>query len=97
MPITHLVPPERRIEKGAKGVMQNPLLRLLAINWLIGLIATCVVFAGLLVTNVAGLTDLIFTSENPIIPLALLFFGLMVTFCSVAMGAAIIRLHKDDP
>ncbi|PLW76750.1 hypothetical protein [Cohaesibacter celericrescens] len=96
MPITDLVPPERRIEQGAKGVFQNPLFRLLAINWLIGLVATIVVFSGLLITNAAGLYDLISSSENPLIPMALLFFGLLITLCSVAMAAAIMMLPKGD-
>ena len=97
MPITDLVPPERRHHKGIRGLFRNPLMRLLAINWLIGLIATLVIFCGLLLTNAAGLQDLIFNSENPFIPMALLFFGLLVTICSVAMGVAIMTLPKDDP
>ena len=97
MPISNLVPPERRQEKGIKGLIKNPLLRLLAINWLIGLFATILVFCGLLLTNAAGLQDLIFNSEDPIIPMALLFFGLLITICSVAMGVAVMMLPRDEP
>ncbi|WP_319410358.1 hypothetical protein [uncultured Cohaesibacter sp.] len=96
MPITHLVPPSRRQVSGVRGIIQNPLIRLLAINWLIGLLATVLIVAGLLVTNAAGLQELIFNSENPLVPLALLFFGLLITICSVAMGAAVMSLPKDD-
>jgi len=35
MPINNLVPPERRQEKGIKGIFRDPLMRLLAINWVI--------------------------------------------------------------
>ncbi|WP_316859648.1 hypothetical protein [uncultured Cohaesibacter sp.] len=96
MPISDLVPPSRRQEKGIKGVFGNPLIRLLAINWLIGFATTILIFFGLLATNAAGLKDLIFNSENPLIPMALLFFGLLITICSVAMGAAVMSLPKDD-
>lgn len=96
MPITDLVPPERRQEKGVRGVLRNPLVRLLAINWLIGFFTTVLIFTGLLVTNAAGLQDLIMNSENPIIPSVLLFFGLLITICSVAMGAAVMSLPRDD-
>ncbi len=96
MPISDLVPPERRQEKGVKGFFRLPLVRLLAINWLIGFFTTCLVFGGILVTNAAGLQELIFNSENPLIPMALLFFGLLITICSVAMGAAVMSLPRDD-
>nr|WP_321444881.1 hypothetical protein [uncultured Cohaesibacter sp.] len=96
MPIKDLVPPERRLEKGIKGIIHDPLMRLLAINWIIGLVATVIIFTGLILTNAAGLQDLIFGSEEPIIPMALLFFGLLITICSVAMGMAVMMLPKDD-
>ena len=96
MPVTDLVPPSRRQEKGVRGIIRNPLIRLLAINWLIGLFVTILIVCGLLMTNAAGLQDLIFNSENPLVPLALLFFGLLITICSVAMGAAVMSLPKDD-
>lgn len=96
MPISELVPPERRQEKGVKGLFRNPLVRLLAINWLIGFATTVLVVVGLLLTNAVGLRDLILNSENPVVPLALLFFGLLITICSVAMGAAVMSLPRDD-
>ncbi|WP_114010316.1 hypothetical protein [Cohaesibacter intestini] len=96
MPINDLVPPERRQEKGIKGIFRDPLMRLLAINWVIGLFATIIVFVGLILTNAAGLQDLIFGSDEPLIPMALLFFGLLITICSVAMGMAVMMVPKDD-
>ncbi|MCT4656259.1 MAG: hypothetical protein N4A65_10650 [Cohaesibacter sp.] len=96
MPITHLVPPARRQEKGVKGLFKNPLIRLLAINWLIGLFTTLLICGGILFTNAAGMQDLILNSENPLVPLALLFFGLLITICSVAMGAAVMSLPRED-
>ena len=96
MPVDHLVPPERRQEKSIRGVFRDPLMRLLAINWLIGLVATVIIFIGLLITNAAGLYDLIFGSDEPLIPMALLFFGLLITICSVAMGVAVMTVPRDD-
>ena len=96
MPVTDLIPPERRQQKGAKGLFQNPLIRLLAINWLIGFVTTILVFSGILLTNAAGLRDLISRSEEPLVPIALLFFGLLITICSVAMGVAVMTLPTDD-
>lgn len=96
MPINDLVPPERRQAKGLKGFARDPLMRLLAIHWLIGLVATIIIFVGLIVTNAAGLQDLIMGSDEPLVPLALLFFGLLITICSVAMGMAIMMVPKDD-
>ncbi|TLP43376.1 hypothetical protein FDK21_17600 [Cohaesibacter sp. CAU 1516] len=96
MPINDLVPPERRQEKGIQGIFRDPLMRLLAINWVIGLFATIIVFVGLILTNAAGLQDLIFGSDEPLIPMALLFFGLLITICSVAMGMAVMMVPKDD-
>lgn len=96
MPISELVPPHKRQEKGVKGLWKNPLIRLLAINWLIGFAATVLICVGLLLTNAVGLRDLIMDSENPIIPLALLFFGLLITLCSVAMGIAVWTIPWDE-
>lgn len=96
MPITNLVPPHRRQEKGVKGLLKNPLIRLLAINWLIGLFTTILICTGILWTNAAGMQELILNSENPVVPLALLFFGLLITICSVVMGAAVMSLPRED-
>lgn len=74
---------------------RNPLFRLLAVNWLHGFGIAVLFEAGLLAANVGGLRELIATSETPVLALGLLFFGLLVTFTSVSMGAAVISLPYD--
>lgn len=71
---------------------RNPLFRLLAVNWLHGLGIAVFLEAALLSANVGGLRDLIAASEQPLLPLGLLFAGLLITCTSVSMGAAVISL-----
>ncbi len=73
---------------------QNPLFRLLAWNWLAGAGAAVTLLVGLIATNAMRLRDLIFSSEDPFIPIMLLLFGFLITFCSVAMGTAIMSLGE---
>ncbi len=82
---------------GFRQVMQEPLLRLLAINWAFGAFAAAIVTAGLLALDTAGLRSLISSTENPFVPVALLFGGLLVTLSSAAMGAAIMALPGLEP
>ena len=70
----------------------EPLLRLLAVNVLAGVSAAVVMLGGLLALNPGGLRDLMFADRDGGIALALLLFGLIITFGSVAMGSAIMAL-----
>ena len=72
-----------------------PLLRLLAINLAIGIVAAIVMVAGLMWLNPAHLRDLILADRSGVAAFALLLFGLGVTFGSVAMGAAIMTLGHE--
>jgi hypothetical protein len=76
--------------------LDNPLLRLLFWNWIAGAIAAVTLLGGLLVTNAMHLRDLIFSSDNPVVPIAMLMFGFLITMCSVAMGTAIMNSGSDD-
>lgn len=80
-----------------KSLVRNPLIRLLAVNWLIGLGITLLVIAGLFFTDAGGLWTLIARSEDPVVPIAMLFFGFLITLCSAAMGTAIMGLPETDP
>ena len=75
---------------------KNPLFRLLTVSWLHGLGITIFFEAALLSANVGGLRGIILQSSQPLLALGLLFFGLLVTFTSVSMGAAIVSLPYDD-
>lgn len=75
---------------------ENPLFRLLAINGAVGVLVSLLVFAGLLISNVAGLRDLIANADDPVVPVVLLGFGLIITLGSAVMGTAIMSLPSDE-
>ena len=81
---------------GPRRLRDEPLLRLLAVNWLIGAAVAAALAAIVLITDTARLRTLMLASSEPWIGIVLLFFGFMVTMCSVAMGTAIMMLPKDD-
>jgi hypothetical protein len=81
---------------GLRGLAASPLFRLLAINWLIGAFAAVLVLSGLLWFDTGGLRSLIVNSPEPWLPILVLLFGLMVTLCSAAMGAAVMSLPESD-
>ncbi|MEI2387951.1 hypothetical protein [Breoghania sp. JC706] len=74
---------------------RNPLIRLLAINWLAGFAVTVLIVGGLYLTDMGGLWSLIMRSEMPIVPIAMLFFGFLITFTSAAMGTAVMSMPSD--
>lgn len=74
----------------------NPLFRLLIWNWLAGAAAAVILVGGLVATDAMRIRHLIFASDNPVVPLAMLSIGFLVTLCSVAMGTAIMMLPSDD-
>ena len=69
------------------------LLRLLAINLAAGFAAALLMLAGLLTLNPLNLRNLILADGTA---LALLLFGLMVTFGSAAMGSAVMMLGSEQ-
>lgn len=72
------------------------IVRLLAYHAAVG-VGLGVAFAMLLLlTNAAGLTDLIVESEQPWLPIVMLSAGCALTFGSASMGAAIMTIHWDD-
>lgn len=75
---------------------ENPLFRLLLINGLIGTAVAVLLVAGLMITDAHRIGTLILNAENPVLPIAVLTIGLVITFGSVAMGMAIMSLPYDD-
>ena len=71
-----------------------PLLRLLGINCAAGTAVALIAVGGLLALN-GQLRELIFADHSPAVPLVLLSGGFVVTFASVVMGTAIMRLGQD--
>jgi len=85
---------DRKLTKAEK----EPILFLLK-HCLIGLISGLCFGVLMLAFDVGGLRTLAFQSPDTILILTLLFFGLFVTFGSIAMGAGIMGLgnHGDEP
>ena len=76
--------------------MPRHLLKLLLTNALAGVAAAVVLVAALVAVDAHGLGTLVMHSETPLLPLALLTFGFIVTLSSVAMGAAVMLLPSRD-
>ena len=76
--------------------MPQHLLKLLLNNALIGTTAAVAIVAGLVAVDAHGLGTLIQQSDAPLLPVALLTFGFVVTLSSVAMGAAVMLLPYQD-
>lgn len=72
-----------------------PLLRLLAVNCAAGIAVALLALGGMLALN-AQLRGLIFGDQSPAVALVLLGGGFIVTFASVAMGTAIMRLGREE-
>lgn len=51
---------------------------------------------GLVWTDAGGLGTLALGSEHGPVALAMLFAGLCVTFCGVAIGVGVMRLGRDE-
>jgi hypothetical protein len=72
-----------------------PLFRLLAINLVIGVTAALLAVGGLLALDLYGLRTRILADGAPLAPMLLLTAGFIITFGSVAMGSAIMRIGRD--
>jgi hypothetical protein len=73
------------------------LLRFLALHCAIG-VAAGVAFAIIMVmTNPGGLGDVIWDSEQPWLPIAMLCIGCALTFGSTSMAMAVMSLPRDPP
>lgn len=60
-------------------------------------VAAALTFGGLvLATDLSHIRTLALDSSHPVRVIALMFFGLIVTFGSVAMGVGIMSLASDD-
>ncbi|MBO6510505.1 MAG: hypothetical protein JJ979_18835 [Roseibium sp.] len=73
---------------------KDPLLRLLAINALIGVGIASLVLIGIIWSNIGNLRTLVFASDNPLLPLVMLAVALVITLASVVMGSAIMLLGE---
>lgn len=76
---------------------QHPLFALLAVNLAAGITVAALAVGGLLLLDTHGLRSLILRDEAPGAALLLLSFGFVITFGSLLMGSAIMRLPHQPP
>lgn len=74
----------------------NPLLRLLYINGLIGVGISGLLLGGIFFTNIGNLRTLVMNADDPLLPVVMLAFGLVITIGSVVMGTAVMMLRDDS-
>ena len=71
-------------------------LKFLLRHLLYGVTGGLVFGAGVLYLDIGSIRSLAFASDNPVLPIFMLFFGLFVTFGSVGMGVGIMSLGRSD-
>jgi hypothetical protein len=74
----------------------NPVLSLVAINAAGGAAVALLMVGAILLLDIGHLGTLIAGSDQPVLPVALLTAGFVVTFSSVAMGSAIMRIGRGE-
>ncbi len=83
-------------DKSDMSLFQLPLIRLLAVNLLIGIGSGALMLVGLVALN-PQLRALIMGDPFGMTAAGVLLFGLIVTFGSVAMGTAVMALGRKPP
>lgn len=83
----------RQIKEGWSDLPK--LVRFLLLHAAIGIGAGWVLLALLLLTDVNGVAALIFSSESPALPIAMLAAGFAITFGGAAAAAAVIMMRYD--
>ena len=68
------------------------MLRFLGLHLVTGLAAALVFGSAILVSDLGHIRTLALDSSHPVLILVLLFFGLMITFGSAAMGVGIMGM-----
>ncbi|EFO29591.1 conserved hypothetical protein [Roseibium sp. TrichSKD4] len=74
----------------------NPLLRLLYINGLIGVGISGLLLGGIFFSNIGNLRTLVMNADDPVLPVVMLAFALVITIGSVVMGTAVMMLRDDS-
>ncbi|MEM5584157.1 hypothetical protein WNZ15_16970 [Roseibium sp. AS2] len=73
---------------------RDPLFRLLAVNLLAGICIAALVLGGIFAGNIGNLRVLVQGAEDPVLPVLMLAFGLVITLGSVVIGSAIMLLGQ---
>lgn len=79
-------------------MLQIPhLVRFLAVHCALGAALGVVFAAAVILSNVAGIKDLLETSNEPMVAMGMLYFMCALTFASLAMGAGVMLLPDKKP
>ncbi|CTQ61740.1 hypothetical protein IWQ55_003808 [Labrenzia sp. EL_208] len=81
---------------GLVRLFDEPLFRLIAINGAAGIVIAILVLAGIFWSNIGNLRNLVLNADDPVLPVLMLAFGLVITLGSVVIGSAIMLLGKED-
>jgi uncharacterized membrane protein YedE/YeeE len=76
-------------------VRHDPLLRFLSLNLLFGFALAAIAMSSLLLLDVNGLRHLILGDQSPTLAVAVLLFGLVLTFGGGCIGTAMVRLDDE--
>ncbi|POF28827.1 hypothetical protein CLV41_11177 [Roseibium marinum] len=81
---------------GQLKLPRDPLFRLLAINGIAGIAIAGLVLVGIFWANIGNLRVLVVNSDDPVLPVLMLAFALVITLGSVVIGSAIMLLGETD-
>nr|WP_319386979.1 hypothetical protein [uncultured Roseibium sp.] len=87
--------PDEKRATAARKLKDDPLLRLIAINGVAGVGVAMLVMGGIFWTNVGNLRVLVSGAEDPVLPVLMLAFALVITLGSVVIGSAIMLLGRQ--
>lgn len=74
----------------------DPLIRLVAINGAAGVCIAMLVMGGIFWANIGNLRVLVSKAEDPVLPVLMLAFALVITLGSVVIGSAIMLLGRQE-
>jgi hypothetical protein len=81
-------------EKPARNRLPR-LIRFLGLNMGIGFAIGIIIASAMIMSNLAGLKDLLIETGDPFVAILLLYAFNALTFASVAMGVAVMTLPYD--
>lgn len=88
--------PDEQRESAKRNLKQDPLIRLIAINGVAGVGIAMLVMGGIFWTNIGNLRVLVAGAEDPVLPVLMLAFALVITLGSVVIGSAIMLLGRNN-
>ncbi|WP_421982566.1 hypothetical protein [Roseibium sp.] len=88
--------PDEQRAGARRNLKQDPLIRLIAINGVAGVGVAMLVMGGIFWTNIGNLRVLVAGAEDPVLPVLMLAFALVITLGSVVIGSAIMLLGRNN-